>query len=97
MKLLMMGRCKFYRKKFAKSGNTSNLRTRLKNNHKAVHCQLQSPSAKVTSKPQEMVPLAQTLPYGHQSKRFKELTQVVAYYKMACQFIQWKSLGLKLC
>ncbi len=40
--------CKLCTKKVtAKSGNTSNLKAHLKNNHKTIHCQLQKPSATV--------------------------------------------------
>ena len=75
--------CKLCRKKvLAKSGNTSNLKAHLKNNHKTVHCQLQKPSAPIIPKVRmpAITPLTQALPYGHQNKRYKELNEAVAYF-----------------
>ena len=66
----------------ARSGNTSNLKAHLKNNHKIVHCQLQKPSAPIIPKVRmpAITPLTQELPYGHRSKRYKELNEAVAYF-----------------
>ena len=85
---------KLCRKKvLAKSGNTSNLKAHLKNNHKTVHCQLQKPSTPKVRMP-AITPLTQALPYGHQSKRYKELNEAVAYFicKDGCQSTLWRSL-----
>ena len=89
--------CKLCRKKvLAKSGNTSNLKAHLKNNHKTVYCQLQKPSApipKVERMP-VITPLTQALPYGHLSKWYKELNEAVAYFicKDGLPSTLWRSL-----
>ncbi len=76
--------CKLCAKKVtAKSGNTSNLKAHLKNNHKTIHCQLQKPSATVAkekSSTPTLVTLKNVLPYGHQTQKYKELNEAVAHF-----------------
>ena len=73
----------------AKKGNTSNLKTHLKNNHKAVHSQLKQ--TKESSQPTTSKSLSRTQPtisesftnsqpYSHQSKRWKDLNDAVAHH-----------------
>ena len=81
------------RKVLAKNGNISNLRAHLKNNHKTVHSQLQfvqqteqsTPIARnPTDRPRNQQSIsssfAHSQPYGHQSKRWKELNEAIAYF-----------------
>ena len=69
----------------AKSGNTSNLMSHLKNNHKSVHAQLKAKSCTVTKQPPSEQPTIETSfgqcqPYQRQSKKWKELTDAITQF-----------------
>ena len=72
----------------AKSGNTSNLMSHLKNNHKSVHAQLKtaktssSTAAKQPSSKQHSIETSFGLvqPYQCQSKKWKELTDAITHF-----------------
>ena len=73
----------------AKTGNTSNLKSHLKCNHKAVYAAaLPKAGSTGTGCSNEAGPVQQSItssfphiqPYSHQGKRYKELTDAVAYF-----------------
>ncbi len=71
----------------ARNGNTSNLRSHLKNNHRLLFSQLAgcgSQAANPNPKPQQQSQLNTFMksqpPYSHQSKRWKELNNAVAWF-----------------
>lgn len=80
--------CKICRRKvLAKSGNTSNLKAHLRNDHKTVHSQLQQrkrpPTVEnPTVKNQQSIAssFVNSQPYSHQSKKYKDLNKAIAYF-----------------
>ena len=73
-----------------RNGNTSNLKSHLRYNHKAVHSQLKQvtdlsthPSTKEklpTNQPCLAASFEKSVPYSHQSKRWKDLNKAVAHF-----------------
>ncbi|XP_011408230.1 PREDICTED: zinc finger BED domain-containing protein 1-like [Amphimedon queenslandica] len=69
----------------ARNGNTSNLRAHLKNNHKSLYNQLgQGSSGKQVAVTERQEPIVNSIlrsqPYGHQSKRYKDLNTAIARF-----------------